>query len=104
MASTVVSVVYPKGAKFDMDYYLSHHMPLVRSKWTQFGLKSWKVAQYTNEESPYSVIAWLEFEDADHWGKAAASSEGKGIFDDIPNFTDGKATVLIGDVKKFESW
>ncbi|KAI6091652.1 hypothetical protein F4821DRAFT_189097 [Hypoxylon rubiginosum] len=104
MAPTVVSVVYPKGAKFDMDYYLNHHMPLVREKWESYGLKSWKVAQYTNPESPYSVIAWLEFESAEHWAKAAASLEGKDTFADIPHFTDGKADVLVGDVKKSDSW
>ncbi|KAI1777408.1 hypothetical protein F4818DRAFT_347640 [Hypoxylon cercidicola] len=104
MTPTVVSVVYPMGVKFDMDYYLSHHMPLVQAKWAPFGLKSWKVAQYADEKSPYSVIAWLEFEGSENWAKASTSEVAKEIFGDIANFTDGEPSTLIGSVLKSETW
>lgn len=104
MAPTVVSVVYPMGSKFDMDYYLNHHMPLVQEKWAPFGLKSWKIAEYTNKESPYSVIAWLEFEGQEQQAKAFASEVAKQVFGDIPNFTDGKASTLVGNVLESASW
>jgi hypothetical protein len=42
--SITVSVMYPNGgSKFDMDYYLGTHGPLVRDKWDSKGLKSLKV-------------------------------------------------------------
>ncbi|KAL7622581.1 hypothetical protein AAE478_008088 [Parahypoxylon ruwenzoriense] len=104
MALTTVSVVYPAGTKFDMAYYIATHMPLVQAKWTKYGLKSWKVAQYTNDESPYSVQAWLEFEDLEQWGKAASGPEGKEIFADIPNFCDKSPSTLVGTVTGGQSW
>ena len=30
----VVSVMYPAGPAFDLAYYLGHHMPLVRERWS----------------------------------------------------------------------
>ena len=37
-----VNVLYPakEGAKFDLDYYLATHMPLVSKHWSGLGLKS----------------------------------------------------------------
>lgn len=42
MAPATVTVVYPQGAKFNMDYYKSTHMPLVQEKWGSMGLTSCK--------------------------------------------------------------
>lgn len=38
-------MIYEQGTDFKMDYYLKTHMPLVQSKWAEFGLKSWKVCR-----------------------------------------------------------
>ncbi|KAI1500907.1 hypothetical protein F5X99DRAFT_384839 [Biscogniauxia marginata] len=94
--TTTVSVAYPAGTKFNMDYYLKSHMPLVQSKWTPYGLKVWRVAQYDNAESPYVVQAWLEFENAEGWAKASGGAEAKDIFGDIVNFSDKEPIVLVG--------
>lgn len=40
----LVTVLYPQG-KFDLDYYLKTHMPLVESTWAPKGLTDWKVAK-----------------------------------------------------------
>ncbi|KAI1400124.1 hypothetical protein F4819DRAFT_385577 [Hypoxylon fuscum] len=104
MGLTTVSVCYPAGAKIDMDYYLKHHMPLVQAKWAQYGLKSWKVAQYTNEGAVYAVQAWLEFESSEQWAKAESSPEGKEIFENIPKFSDKAPSKLIGVVAGSQSW
>ncbi|CAJ2505467.1 Uu.00g128610.m01.CDS01 [Anthostomella pinea] len=98
MAPHNISVIYPAGTKFDMDYYLKSHMPLVQKKWAPYGLTSWKVAHYTNEGAPYVVQAWLEFGSADQWAKASASPEAKEVMGDIPNFSDKQPAMLIGDV------
>ncbi|KAI5856699.1 hypothetical protein GGS23DRAFT_588786 [Durotheca rogersii] len=104
MTTAIVSVVYPAGTKFDMDYYLATHMPLVQLKWAPLGLKNWKVIEFTNPEAPYSVQAVLEWEDATQFAKASATPEAKEVFDDIPNFSDQKPTVLSGTVKGAQSW
>ncbi|KAI0386354.1 hypothetical protein F5Y04DRAFT_120881 [Hypomontagnella monticulosa] len=102
--SFVISVAYPKGGKFDLDYYLKTHMPLVQAKWAKFGLRSWRVAQYSNPEAPFAIQAWLEFEHPDKVSEATASPEGKEIFDDIPNFSDKAAVTLSGPLVGAVSW
>ena len=39
----VVSVTYPAGCRFDLDYYMQTHIPLVRSRWADFGLSELRV-------------------------------------------------------------
>lgn len=34
-----VYALYKPDAKVNLDYYTSHHMPLVVKEWTKFGLK-----------------------------------------------------------------
>ncbi|OTA91925.1 hypothetical protein M434DRAFT_396868 [Hypoxylon sp. CO27-5] len=104
MVAATVSVCYPAGVKFDMDYYIKTHMPLVQKHWAKHGLKSWKVGHYTNPEAPYAVQAWLEWEDLSQWGKATATPEAKEIFDDIANFSDKTPVTLSGTITGGASW
>lgn len=105
MASTTstVTVLYPakEGAKFDMDYYLNKHMPLVAEKWTSFGLKSYYVTDLRNTEQPYSVQATLIWDHADgglQGFKAAADAHGPEVMGDIVNFSSEQPVLLTGGV------
>ncbi len=94
----LVSVMYPAGGRFDMDYYLGHHMPLVRERWSSFGLHEARVVRGVSTpdggEAPYQVMALLTWESQEAFGKAAAA-HGPEIFGDIPKFTDRQAQVQI---------
>ncbi len=94
----LVSVMYPAGGRFDMDYYLGHHMPLVRERWSSFGLHEAKVVKGVSTpdggEAPFQVMALLTWDSADAFAKAAAA-HGPEIFGDIPKFTDRQAQVQI---------
>ncbi len=94
----LVSVMYPAGPRFDHDYYLKTHMPLVRERWSGLGLHEATVVtgQGTPDggAAPFQVIALLKFESADAFAKAAAA-HGAEIFADIPNFTEAQAQVQI---------
>ncbi|MDP4023663.1 EthD family reductase [Methylobacterium sp. NEAU 140] len=96
----LVSVMYPAGPKFDMGYYLGHHMPLARERWSGLGLHEAKVVKGVSapdgSPAPFQVMALLTFESADAFQKAIAA-HGKEIFADIPNFTDAQAQVQIND-------
>ncbi|KAI0888334.1 uncharacterized protein GGS22DRAFT_155608 [Annulohypoxylon maeteangense] len=92
----VVCVAYKASERFDMDYYLKNHMPLVQKTWASAGLKSWKVAQYSNADSPYAVMAWLEFGELSQWEKATSAPEAASVFADIANFTDAVPDRLFG--------
>lgn len=99
----LVSVMYPAGAgsRFDMDYYLGHHMPLVRERWSPMGLHEAKVVKGTGTPDggapTYQVMALLSFDSVDAF-KAAASTHGAEIFGDIPKFTDVQPVVQFNDV------
>ncbi|WP_336485702.1 EthD family reductase [Methylobacterium nigriterrae] len=96
----LVSVMYPggDGTKFDMDYYLGHHMPLVRERWAPMGLHEAKVvkgvATPDGAPAPFQIMALLTFASEEAFRQAAAV-HGQEIFADIPKFTDVQANVQI---------
>lgn len=97
-----VSVMYPnEGSKFDMDYYLGTHGPLVTGKWESKGLKSLKVIKGLatpdpDTAPPYRIIALLEFDSVEDFQEAVADS-GEEVLGDIPNFTDVQPVIQIND-------
>ncbi|WPG98084.1 Hypothetical protein R9X50_00087000 [Acrodontium crateriforme] len=96
MAATV-TVLYPAGAKFNMDYYLSTHMPLVKEKWGPDGLTSYKVLKF-NDNAPYSVQATLEFESLEAFQKAAGGPHTAEILGDVPNFSDKEPVLMPASI------
>lgn len=96
----LVSVMYPGGARFDMDYYLGHHMPLVRERWSPMGLHEARVVKGIGTPdggpAPFQVMALLTFDSADAFARAAGA-HGTEIFADIPRFTDAEAAVQLNE-------
>ncbi|PNS19231.1 hypothetical protein CAC42_2408 [Sphaceloma murrayae] len=92
-----ITVLYPQGADFNLDYYLKSHMPLVSKTWTPEGLKSWKVVQLP-EDQPYGIQAILEFESMDAFKAASTGESAKSVLGDIPNFCDKQPIFLTGPV------
>ena len=97
----LVTVMYPAGEKFDTDYYLKTHMPLVKERWSAYGLKSAQaiagMAKPDGSTPDYQMIALITFGSMDDF-KAAGKAHGKEIFADIPNFTKAQAVVQINNV------
>jgi len=101
--SITVTVMYPDkpGSKFDMDYYLNNHGPLVHKLWGPHGLTGLKVLKglATPDPStppPYRIMALVGFESLDHF-MAAVAAAGKEVMDDIANFTDAPPDIQIND-------
>ncbi|EME88131.1 uncharacterized protein MYCFIDRAFT_148752 [Pseudocercospora fijiensis CIRAD86] len=92
-----VTVVYPAGGTFNMDYYKSTHMPLVQEKWAKYGLKSWKVVKFP-DDSPYSVQATLEWDNIKQFQDAASGPEAKDVLGDVPNFSNKDPVIMAGEV------
>lgn len=92
------TVLYPNeaDATFNMDYYLSTHMPLVGKHFGSHGMQSWSVIEFApgpdGAKPLYSVQATLVFEKAEQVGKAI-EAEGKVIFGDVPNFSNKQPVV-----------
>jgi uncharacterized protein (TIGR02118 family) len=100
-----VSVIYPNKPekKFNIDYYINNHMPLVVEKYTPFGLLSAEVdsAKVTegNQSAPYIAIGYMIFESTKSFMKAFQAA-GNDVMADLINFTDIEPKIQISEYNK----
>jgi uncharacterized protein (TIGR02118 family) len=88
MATLLVTYPLVAGARFDADYYVATHIPLVREKWTAHGLVE-AMALLPDQDAPaFAAVALLAFRDRAAIDAALASAEAGDVFGDLPNFTD----------------
>lgn len=98
------SVFYPntEGKKFDMDYYLNKHVPMVKEKlgdackdvWVDEGINT----GMNEDKAPYVAVFNLLCESVEVFQKALAP-HAEEIFGDIPNYTDTEPLTQISKVK-----
>ncbi|MDX7953537.1 EthD family reductase [Lichenihabitans sp. Uapishka_5] len=100
-ASIIVLYENTAGATFDLDYYLTKHMPLVSERFARFGLKGWRVTRSAGtldgSDPKFSIAAILDFETPDQF-KQAVAAEGAAVFGDVPNFSNTDPVVMISEV------
>lgn len=98
------SVMYPNSpnARFNMQYYLESHMPMVTSALGEACLKAEVekgVAGGTpGAEAPFVAIANLYFDSLGSFQQAFAPNA-KAFADDIPNYTDIVAQIQISEIQ-----
>src|SRR5215469_1609450 len=99
-----VSVLYPNGANsnFDMNYYLTKHIPMVKEK-LGTACKNVAVEEGIAGGAPgapatYLAMAHLTFESIDAFQKAFGP-HADAIMGDVPNYTNAQPTVQISEVK-----
>lgn len=82
-------VTYPAsaGARFDRNYYVATHLPLVRARWTPRGLDD-ATGYFPEGDGAVLAVAILTFRDAAAREAALGSAEAAEVFGDIANFTD----------------
>jgi uncharacterized protein (TIGR02118 family) len=104
MAMIKVYVIYPNspGATFDMDYYLTKHMPMVVAR-LKPALKAMTVdhgigGAQPGTEAAYRVITTLSFDSVETF-QTAFTPHAAEIQGDISNFTNIAPTVQISEVK-----
>ncbi|ORY13376.1 hypothetical protein BCR34DRAFT_599918 [Clohesyomyces aquaticus] len=83
---------------FDLDYYLSHHIPMTIGKWGPRGLINGYVTKTTgNSEFGYYFTATWKNEAS--WAKAqAAYEEMAEIMGDVKNVTSAEPIFVVGNV------
>lgn len=89
-------VLYPEPADPDhfREYYVNHHIPLVRDWPGVLAFRySFDVAA-TNGEAPYFAVFEADFADADAMAAARASEHGRQVSADVGNYATGGAVVL----------
>ena len=99
-----VSVLYPnrEGMKFDMAYYLNHHIPLIRQLLGS-ALKRVSVEQGISGEepgtpAPYATTCHLLFDSVQAY-QTSFSPHAQEIIEDIPKYTNSQPLIQIGEVK-----
>jgi len=99
-----VSVLYPNtaGSRFDMDYYLNKHIPMVRAK-VGAALKGVAVDQGLGSVPPgtppaYLAVGHLLFDSLEAFGAGFGPHAGA-VEGDVPNYTNTHPVVLISEVK-----
>ena len=102
MIRVIVSYPNAAGARFDFDYYLSTHVPMVETKLRGRGLTGWIIEQGLSGGAPgtqpeFLVQAQLHFESVEAF-EAAMESEGPEIMADIPNYTDIQPQIQVNRV------
>ena len=98
-----VVVLYPNqpGSRFDLDYYVDRHLPLVRARLEPMGMRSmtYTVERALDPAAPaqtYRLLADLRFDDMDSLSRAL-QAHGAETQADIANFTDVAPVILIGE-------
>jgi len=99
-----VSVLYPNtaGCKFDMNYYLDRHMPMVQQKLgaacKRMAVEEGIAGGTPEAPATYAAMGHLYF-DSIHAFQTAFAAHAQAIMADIPNYTNVQPTIQISDVK-----
>ena len=99
------TVIYPNedDVKFDMNYYLSTHMPLVQTNFGKHGLKKWEIVHYQpgpdGAKPKFLVGATLVWDTPEQMSAALSSPDDAGpVMADIKNFTNVTPIIMAGPV------
>jgi uncharacterized protein (TIGR02118 family) len=100
---TKVTILYPagEGKKFDMDYYLNKHIPMVKGLFAS-ALKATEIDKgmaggAAGAPAPFVVICCFYFDNVVDFQNVMKVNGGK-IRPDIPNYTDITPLIQISEV------
>lgn len=100
--SYTITVLFPNeaDAKYDIEYYAAHHMPLIERHWKKYGVQTWSVTSFgpgpDGAQPLYtfgSVVVWESRKGVE---KAFESPEVAEIMSDVPNFSNKQPVFLFG--------
>lgn len=98
-----IAAVYQRqeGKRFDVDYYINHHLPQVRQRFGPFGLRKIEVDRGVEKpgggSSPFFAIGYLYFDSLEDFRQAYAAV-GKQVISDIPVYTDVTPMIQVAEV------
>lgn len=88
--------------QFDMEYYLSTHMPMIERAWGPCGLKSWSINKFqdpcpaTGQTPPYLVQTTCYFDSVGDF-KAALENGSKETKPDVEKFSNVFPVIWVGE-------
>jgi len=99
----IVSVLYPSGvgSKFDMDYYLQRHIPMVQRRLgaplKRVAVERGLAGGAPGAPPPYLAAAHLYFESVEAF-QGAFAPHAEPILSDVPNYTNTTPLIQISEV------
>lgn len=86
----VIYVTYAgtAGSRFDRDYYVKQHLPLVLRAWKSYGLLGVAAFFPAREEDGTLAVCECRFKDEGAVERSLAAPETASVMADLPNFTD----------------
>ena len=93
-----LNVIYPNqdGAKFDIAYYRSTHIPLAMKVMKATSVMLIEGVPMGTTPAPYAMIAHFQFPSAEALQAAVANPAMAEVRADVAKFTDIKPTVMMG--------
>jgi len=98
-----ISAAYPRidGKKFNLDYYIKTHLPMVWQEFSPYGLKKIEVDIGVEKpgggSSPFFAIGYLYFDTLENFQKCY-EAVGQEVVGNIPIYTDVKPMIQVGEV------
>ena len=102
-----IAAAYPRqaGKKFNLDYYIHTHLPMVWQQFSPFGLRKIEVDRGIEKpgagESPFFAIGYLYFDNLSDFQKCYAAV-GATVIANIPIYTDVTPMIQVGEVLDFK--
>ena len=99
----IVSVLYPSGvgSKFDMDYYLQRHIPMVQRRLgaplKRVAVERGLAGGAPGAPPPYLAAAHLYFDSVEAF-QGAFAPHAEPILSDVPNYTNTTPLIQISEV------
>jgi uncharacterized protein (TIGR02118 family) len=99
-----ISVFYPNsaGAKFDMNYYVSKHLPMVQKKLgaalTGVAAEQGIAGGEPGVAAPFIAIGHLMCDSVETF-QSSFAPHAQSIMADVPNYTNVQPTIQISEVK-----
>jgi uncharacterized protein (TIGR02118 family) len=93
-----LNVLYPShdGARFDMSYYRSSHIPLAMKVMNATSVMLIEGVPNGSTAAPFAMIAHFEFASAEALKAGLANPAMTDLRADVAKFTDIKPTVMLG--------
>ncbi len=91
-----IHILYPKtdDSTFDMDYYVSTHMPMLADAIGD-ACKGWGATKVMAGD--WEAIGWCHVESQEAFDSAMAA-KGADIMGDVPNYTNVQPSLVVGEV------
>jgi uncharacterized protein (TIGR02118 family) len=96
-----ISVYYHGEGRFDHDYYVQTHAPMVYGWLKEYGCRSLDVDKGVSggpgQPSQYVAAGHMKFDSIEDFQRGFAA-HGKAIQDDVANYTDLESRVQISEI------